>query len=66
MELIRGNLAIKNHKIAGRKLFLFEKEKSGDYLYLGEFEYQNHEINRGEDTDKQRRNIIVFQLKKTI
>ncbi len=63
MELIRGNLAIKNHREKGKRLFLFEKVNSGYYKFIGEFKYCNHINTKGIDSDEQTRQIIVFDLK---
>jgi len=62
MELERGNLAIKNHKNDGRDLFLFNKVKSGEYEFIGKFEYISHEMKLGVDFDKVNRRTIVFKL----
>lgn len=64
MELTRGNLAIQRHKEQGRELHLFQRYGHGLYTYVGEFEYLKHEIRSGDDTDKNRRKMIVFYLKK--
>jgi len=63
MELIRGNLAIKKHQSRGKRLLLFEKVKNGFYKFLGEFEYQKHQIVEGVDSDQQIRRIIIFTLR---
>ncbi|HPO58776.1 MAG TPA: hypothetical protein PLV53_08020 [Anaerolineaceae bacterium] len=64
MELVRGNRAIVNHVKDGRQLHLFEDVGHGDYRYLGEMAYLDHEVVRGEDTDKNSRNMIVFRLQR--
>jgi 5-methylcytosine-specific restriction enzyme A len=64
MELVRGNLAIKNHRIDGRQLHLFQQVSSGKYQYIGEFEFIEHQIISGEDTDQSKRKMIVFKLRK--
>jgi len=64
MELTRGNLAIRDHKANGRGLHLFKKVSSGLYGYVGELEYQSHEVVRGEDLDNKSRKVYRFVLKK--
>ncbi len=64
MDLVRGNKAIKNHKADGRELHLFEKEQTGEYRYLGQFEYLGHEVKSGTDTDEKKRKVILFSLQK--
>lgn len=64
MELIRGNRAIQNHKEDGRELHLFQQIDIGQYVYSGRFEYVDHEVKSGEDTDRNSRKMIIFRLKK--
>jgi restriction system protein len=64
MEMTRGNLAIREHKADGRGLHLFKKVSSGRYGYVGEFEYQSHEVVRGEDGEGKAREVIRFVLSK--
>ena len=64
MELIRGNLAIANHNLDNKKLYLFKKVKSGEYEFNGEFEYITHKFLEGLDYDNNKRKIIAFNLKK--
>jgi len=66
MELVRGNLAIKEHKARDKQLHLFEKEKSGSgmYRYLGQFEYIRHKNIPTVDSDQVKREAIVFELRK--
>lgn len=64
MELLRGNQAIQSHIEKDRELHLFQKVESGQYRYIGKFEYMDHETLSGEDTDQNRRKMIVFRLKK--
>lgn len=62
MEWSRGNLAIRDHQVNGKQLHLFKKQKSGQYEYLGRFQYQSHELRTGEDSDQNKRSMIVFKL----
>ena len=62
MELVRGNKAIKNHLKNGKQLHLFKKVGRTDYIYEGEFEYKNHEVVIGSDSDKRIRKRIDFFL----
>ena len=66
MELVRGNLAIKEHKSRGKQLHLFEKTKAGSgmYQYLGVFEYKSHIFRPALDHDEKKRNAIIFELRK--
>lgn len=61
MRFVRGNAAVRDHTKDGRALHLFKAEKSGQ-VYLGEFCYSSHEIQRGPDRDGAERDIIVFHL----
>lgn len=62
MELIRGNLAIKNHVTDQRELHLFEKQPNGLYKYLGRFKYISHDTRQVNDSSGQIRKHIVFRL----
>ena len=64
MELTRNNLAIVKHKEDGREIYLFKKIKSGFYEFIGEFEYISYKFQQGVDTEKKKRNKIVFTLRK--
>jgi len=64
MELIRGNLAIRNHQTSGRHLLLFKKVSSGNYQYIGEFRYKSYKDVEGIDTGNEKRYMIVFRLEK--
>lgn len=64
MQFVLGNKAILNHQAEGKTLHLFKRINNGNYEYLGQFEYQSHEILDGFDFDHQPRKIIRFTLKK--
>ena len=66
MELVRGNLAIREHKSRNKQLHLFEKIKSGSgmYRYIGQFEYVNHQFRSALDSDQVQRQAIVFELRR--
>ncbi len=66
MTFTRGNKAIKEHSLKNRGLYLFEKQKSGLYKYLGKFVYVNHSIEIGKDELNQDREVILFKLKKIL
>lgn len=66
MQMLRGNLAIKDHVKNGKQLHLFEKVSNGRYRYSGEFEYLNHDLEeRVVDTDGHSRTAIVFTLRRS-
>jgi len=64
MEMVRGNLAIRDHQEDGRALHLFKKVDSGLYEYVGQFEYIRHEIKKGINGLRRQREIIRFVLKR--
>lgn len=64
MEWSRGNLAIRDHLTNGKQLHLFKKQKSGQYEYIGRFQYQSHAQQTGEDTEQNKRKMIVFKLQR--
>lgn len=64
MQFVLGNKAILNHQADGKELHLFKKINNGNYEYIGQFEYQTHEMLNGFDFDHQPRKIIRFTLKK--
>lgn len=65
MQMLRGNLAIKNHAENGKELHLFEKVSNGRYRYAGEMEYVTHNLEeRVVDTDGHTRTSIVFTLRR--
>lgn len=67
MQMLRGNLAIRDHVTNGKELHLFEKVSNGRYQYVGEMEYVEHEIEeRVVDTDGHTRKAIVFTLRSDI
>lgn len=46
MRFVSGNKAIRDHKVSGKSLQLFQQDKKDKrmLLYLGEMEYADHEI----------------------
>lgn len=63
MTLTRGNLAIAEHAITGRALHVFEALGKGKpCVYKGEFFYESHSVERGQDRANKERNVIVFRL----
>lgn len=63
MEFLRGNRAIKDHLMNGKQLHLFERYRMGDYKYLGEFQFQSFDYQKGNDVEGRERQIIRFHLK---
>lgn len=66
MTFSKGNLAIRDHVINGRSLFLFKllQRKGGLYTYEGEMECLATHSSMGPDRDGTFRRIIQFQLAK--
>jgi len=64
MRFVRGNKAILNHQADDKRLYLFQRIKSGRYEYLGEFRYEDHKFVDGFDFKHRSRKIIRFTLKK--
>ena len=62
MRFVRGNRAIRDHIANGKQLHMFEQDKKGEYKYLGKFEYQSFEYQRGKDARGHDRQIIKFHL----
>lgn len=63
MQMIRGNLAIRDHAVNGRDLLLFEKGISrGPVRYVGQFFCADWEIERQPDINGDLRDAIVFTL----
>ncbi|APR04828.1 HNH endonuclease [Thauera chlorobenzoica] len=63
MEMTRGNAAIANHASDGRALHVFRTQGKGKAcVYLGEYCYGSHVIERGLDRNGNERNILVFRL----
>ena len=64
MQMKWGNKAILNHIEKERELHLFKKVNPGYYEYIGQFEYDSHDIIMGKDVKGNSRKIIQFILKK--
>ncbi|WP_230684362.1 HNH endonuclease [Burkholderia cepacia] len=63
MTMTRGNLAITRHAHDGRALHVFKTTGKGKpCIYLGEFGYSSHFIERVPDKNGDDRNVIVFRL----
>ena len=63
MQMIRGNLAIRDHAIHGRDLLLFEKSVSrGPVRYVGQFFCAGWESEQQPDVNGNLREAIVFTL----
>lgn len=63
MEMTRGNAAIANHASEGRALHVFRAQGKGKAcIYLGEYCYGAHAVERGLDRSGIERNLIVFRL----
>lgn len=64
MAMVRGNRAIQDHIANKKELHLFKKRDKGFYEYVGQFEYIAHEIKEGHDGLGQKRQMLVFNLKR--
>ncbi len=64
MEFKRGNKAIRDHIQNGKTLHLFQQLGNSYVNYLGEMEYKGNQIKEGFDKNKNKRDIIVFELTK--
>lgn len=62
MEMIRGNLAIRDHLQGGKQLLLFEYAASGVVRFIGSAECLGHHIEERPDRTSELRNAIVFHL----
>ena len=63
MQMLRGNLAIKNHVEKNKTIHLFERVRNSYYRYAGELEYVRHSVEeRVIDADGRTRKAIVFTL----
>lgn len=67
MEFTKGNKAILEHKLYGKRLFLFEYVFTGHVRFIGEMEYHGYHYANTNDINGRMRRAIVFELKeKTI
>lgn len=62
MEFSRGNKAIRDHHETGDKIYLFHQKGDGDVIYLGQFEYDEHEWLQLPDHSDDERDAIRFTL----
>lgn len=62
MEMVRGNLAIKNHQEGGKSLFLFEYVKTAHIRFIGETVCTGYHIEQRLDVNSDYRNAIIFHL----
>ena len=66
MSMTHGNLQIRDHKINGKRLYLFEDQspKGRARNYVGEFRYINHLEEYRPDSSGQTRKVFTFLLEK--
>ena len=62
MQMVRGNLAIKDHLQNGKRLLLFEYTRKSTVSFMGEASYLAHHFDQKLDLDGNMRNAIVFEL----
>lgn len=62
MQMLRGNLAIRNHQSTGKELHLFEYVGSSLVQYIGQAYYIDHHTRVAPDRNGTPRNAIVFEL----
>ncbi len=62
MQMMRGNLAIRDHAKRGRELHLFEEVDSGSVRYVGQAVYLGHHSEERPDVKSNPRKAIVFEL----
>ncbi len=62
MEMVRGNLAIRDHRENGKTLHLFEDVGSGRVRYVSEASYLGHHREVAPDREGDGRQAIVFEL----
>ena len=62
MRMVRGNLAIKNHRENGKNLFLFEYVKVGLVRFIGEVVCIGYHTEQRIDINGNYRNAIIFHL----
>ena len=66
MVIARGNAAVAQHSEAGKILHLFESVESGRVTYLGEFECVGWHWQEAPDSAGDKRQAIVFELRRTV
>ena len=62
MEMVRGNLSIRDHQENGKNLFLFEYVKSGHVRFMGEAVCTSYHIEQRPDVNDEYRDAIIFHL----
>lgn len=62
MEMLRGNLAIRDHQANGKELHLFETVRTGEIEYRGEATCLGHHRETAPDKNGNPRRAIVFEL----
>lgn len=62
MEMVRGNLAIRDHEENGKQLLVFEQTRKGHVRFMGEARYIDDFRRPQPDLDGRPREAIVFQL----
>src|SRR3989442_510614 len=62
MQMVKGNLAIRDHQARGKSLHLFEQVQRGMVRYVGEATYVGHHFAPAPDRDGRPRQAIVFDL----
>jgi 5-methylcytosine-specific restriction protein A len=60
MKFIKGNLALRDHVQSGKRVFLFEYERSGHVRYKSELEFYDADYFETHDTAKHLRTAIRF------
>lgn len=63
MEFTETNLALANHSKDGKSLHLFQAVEGGEVRYEGEFYYEKYRYRISDDTDRNPRKAIVFELR---
>ncbi|WP_299864441.1 HNH endonuclease [uncultured Hoeflea sp.] len=61
MQMIKGNVAIRDHSANGKSLLLFRKTKDG-LRFLDEYVYETHRTVRAPDRNGDERDAYVFEL----
>ncbi|HEV7942372.1 MAG TPA: HNH endonuclease signature motif containing protein [Solirubrobacteraceae bacterium] len=63
MEFVRGNRAVRDHALEGRDLHLFEKVRSGQLRYVGQFVCASYQLVEDvPDANGEPRQAIAFEL----
>jgi len=64
MRFVRGNLALRDHKLNGKRVFLFESDGRGWAKFICEVEFYDSGYEETHDTSGSLRQGIVFFLKR--